>query len=408
MKKFHTILLVLGIALLACLLWKIGVGELWRELGVLGWGLAPLMLGEGLAEMIHTLGWRHCLSGSLRSLPWFTLFRIRMAGYAFNYLTPTAALGGEVTKGALLAAHEARQDAASGVLIGKLCFALAHLIFVSCGAILVLWEVNLPRPVWVAMVICGGLLGTGIVSFLLLQKHGKLGTLVRWLAANKPDDHPLQKAAREITAVDEAMMRFHHERPRDLLQAIGWHLVGYTIGIGQTWLFFRLLHNDASWAVAAGMWFLGMWFDLLTFAVPLNLGTLEGTRILAFQSAGYTALIGMTYGLALRLAQICWTVFGLISHAMLARRSVSAEKAIPAATTSEALCAKASNSPALAETNTSRPGSAKQSTGAESAPAVSSAHAHAPVPSDSARVRKSPPLPREQPLKQAFKTSTST
>ena len=30
--------------------------------------------------------------------------------------------------------------------------------------------------------------------------------------------------------------------------------------------------------VAAAVWFLGMWFDLLTFAVPMNAGTLEGTH----------------------------------------------------------------------------------------------------------------------------------
>jgi uncharacterized protein (TIRG00374 family) len=332
MKKFHNLLLVLGIVLLAGLLWKIGIAELWRELGLLGWGLAPLMLGEGVAEMIHTRGWRHCLSGSLRSLPWFTLFRIRMAGYATNYLTPTAALGGEVTKGALLASYEKGPDAASGVLIGKLCFALAHLTFVTLGAVLVLWRVHLPKALWVGMIVSGGLLAVGMIIFLLLQKYGKLGTLVRWLAANKPANHTLQKAAREISAVDQTMMRFYRERPWDMPLAICWHLVGYSTGIAQTWLFFRLLHQDANWSVAAGMWFLGMWFDLLTFAVPLNLGTLEATRILAFQSAGYTALIGMTFGLALRLAQILWTVFGLITHALLVRQtSVPQNTAVPIA-----------------------------------------------------------------------------
>jgi hypothetical protein len=335
MKKLHNLLLVLGIALLAFLLWKIGFEELWRELALLGWGLAPLMLGEGVAEMIHTLGWRHCLSGSLKSLPWWTLFRIRMAGYAFNYLTPTAALGGELTKGALLAEHQPGPDAASGVLIGKVCFALAHLIFVALGAVLVLWKMHLPRALWLTMVICGGLLATGIVSFLLLQKYGKLGTLVRWLAANKRPDHPLQKAAREITSVDQAMMRFYQDRPADLLMAISWHVVGYMVGMAQTWFFFRLLHADASWRAAAGMCFLGMWFDLLTFAVPLNLGTLEGTRILAFQSFGYTAVMGMTYGLALRLAQIFWTGFGLLSHALLVRNSTSTHKVHTAAASSQ-------------------------------------------------------------------------
>src|SRR4051794_16984531 len=101
MKKLHSALLVLGVAFLAWLVWKIGARELWHELTLLGWGLVPLILCEGVAELIHTMGWRHCLSGPSRCLSLTRLFRIRMAGYAINYVTPTAALGGEVTKAGL-------------------------------------------------------------------------------------------------------------------------------------------------------------------------------------------------------------------------------------------------------------------------------------------------------------------
>ena len=185
MKKLHAALLTLGVAFFAYLLWTVGVKELARELGMLGWGLIPLVLGEGVAEMIHTVGWRHCLSGPLRSLPWRTLFGIRMAGYAINYLTPTATLGGEVTKVALLSSHHSGAEAASGVLIGKLCFALGHLLFVVLGAALILWRVPLPKTIWVAMLVSGLLVASGIVVFLLLQKYGKVGALIRWLASHK-------------------------------------------------------------------------------------------------------------------------------------------------------------------------------------------------------------------------------
>jgi uncharacterized protein (TIRG00374 family) len=321
MKKFHTVLLGLGVALFAYLLSRIGVGELWRELGLLGWGLVPLMLGEGIAEMVHTLGWRHCLSGPLKSLSWATLFRIRMAGYAINYLTPTAALGGELTKGVLLAAHHRGPEAASGVLIGKVCFAVSHLTFVTLGALLVVWRLQMPRSLWTAMLVCGGLLAAGIITFLLLQSYGKLGAILRWFAARYPNARSLQSAAQHLTAVDDTMVRFYRERPTDFLFAISWHLIGYSIGIAQTWLFFHLLHHDTTLSVIAGTWFLGMWFDLLTFAVPQNLGTLEATRIIMLRAIGYTALMGMTYGFAQRLAQIFWACFGLINHALLASRT---------------------------------------------------------------------------------------
>src|SRR5262249_32382583 len=133
MKRLNLILLVLGVGFFAWLVWKIDPGELWRELRLLGWGLVPFVLGEGVAEMIHTVGWRYCLSEPYRSLPWFVLFRIRMCGYAINYLTPTAALGGEVTRAALLASHHPGPGAASGVLIEKVCFAFSQVLFVAIG-----------------------------------------------------------------------------------------------------------------------------------------------------------------------------------------------------------------------------------------------------------------------------------
>jgi len=63
-----------------------------------------------------------------------------------------------------------------------------------------------------------------------------------------------------------------------------------------------------------------MWFDLLTFAVPMNMGSLEGSRIVVFRSVGYAALPGMAYGLAIRFAQIFWSLLGLAIYGHLTAR----------------------------------------------------------------------------------------
>jgi uncharacterized protein (TIRG00374 family) len=319
MKNLHAILLVLGLVFLTYLVSTIGVGELWHELTSLGWGLIPLILIEGVADLVHTMGWRRCLSGPHRSLPLVVLFCIRMAGFAINYLTPTASLGGEVTKATLLASNHRGPEAASGVLIGKLCFAFAHLLFVVAGSMTILWRIKLPRALWVGMLISSALLAGGMVAFLLIQKYGKLGVVVRWLVAHKLGGRLLERAARDITEVDEALKLFYRKRPWDLPLGVCWHLLGYGLGIFQTWFFFYLLNQDASFVVAAGAWVLSLWFDLLTFAIPLRLGTLEGSRIVAFKAVGSDALLGMTYGVALRLAELVWAGFGLVSYGLLSR-----------------------------------------------------------------------------------------
>jgi hypothetical protein len=246
-----------------------------------------------------------------------------MAGYAINYLTPTATLGGEVTKGALLAAHHPGPQAVSGVLLGKVCFAVGHLLFVVVGSLLILWQVSLAPALWIPMVLSSALVGAGIVAFLLLQKYGKLGVLIRWLAARGRGGRIVQVAARQMTDVDETLKTFYREQPRDLAVAVGWHFLGNVLGIFQSWLFFALLDQPTSLAAAAGVFILGVWFDLLTFAVPMNVGALEASRIVALKAIGSTSLLGMTYGIALRLAQLFCAGLGLLSHAFLASEPTS-------------------------------------------------------------------------------------
>lgn len=315
MKRFHTISVVLGIALLALLIWQIGVGELWNELTLLGWGLVPLVLIEGVADIFHTLGWRHCLSDVHRALPFFRIFRIRLAGYSINYLTPTATLGGEMTKGTLLTMDQGGAGAVTGVLIGKLAYTLAQLLFVSLGSMIILWGIPLPGGLWPAMLASSAVLATGVLGFLLVQKYGKLGALVRWLVERRVGGKFLRSASQHITEVDDELRAFYGNRPGDLPIAMFWHTLGLTCGIVQTWYFLFLLTDHASPAVAAGIWFLGSWFDFMTFAIPLGIGVQEATRVIALKAVGFDLVMGLTYGVTLRLEQIFWAAVGLLCYA---------------------------------------------------------------------------------------------
>lgn len=317
MKKFHTICVLLGFALLAFLIRQIGFRELWEQLVLLGWGLVPLILIEIVADLFHTLGWRHCLPGPLRSLSFCRLFRIRMAGYSINYLTPTATLGGEVTKGALLSMSHTSAGAFAGVIIGKLAYTIAQLLFVSLGTMVTLWGVSLPPVVWPAMIVSSALLAAGVLGFLLVQRCGKLGTVLRWLSARKRGGRYLVKVAEKATEVDDELRLFHTSQPLELPIAILCHIAGMACGIVQAWYFLTVLTDRASLHSAAGIWFLGGWFDVMTFAVPLGIGIQEATRVLALKAVGFDAVMGLAYGVTLRLEQILRAGLGLVFYATL-------------------------------------------------------------------------------------------
>ena len=320
MKKLNSILFWAGVIFLTYLVWTIGPRELFRELRALGWGLVPFLFAEGAAEMIHTIGWRHCLSPAHRSISWWHLFRMRMSGYAVNYLTPTASMGGEITRMALLASQHRGPEAVTGVIIEKVAFASAQVLFVASGCLFLVQPGSLPLAVWILMLLSSAVIVGGIITFVLLQKYGKLGALIRWLDSRNHTGRALQAAAVNITRVDEALRAFYRDRPRDICLAIGWHLVGCSLGVIQTWLFFHLLDQDRSLLLSATVWTLAMWFDLITFMIPLSVGSLEGSRIVTFRAVGSSPLAGLTYGVAVRLSQLTWAGIGLLLYGSLTAR----------------------------------------------------------------------------------------
>jgi uncharacterized protein (TIRG00374 family) len=320
MKRLNNALLVLGLAFLLYLVWKVGPDELWHEVGTLGWGLIPIILCEGLGNLAHALGWRHCLARAYPPVALLRLFRMSMAGFAINYLTPSASLGGEVSRASLLASIQSGPAAVSSVILDKLMTAVAHLTLAVLGSLFLLWRVKLPLELWLAMAVITCLLTGGMTAFLLLQKYGKLGGVFRWLVAHNLGGLFLEGVAHRMSEVDEALKKFYLERPWDLVFSLLWHVLGHSAALVQAWLFLTVLQQPAPVATVAAAGFLSLWFDLMTFAIPLNLGTLEGSRILVFKALGCPALLGMTYGLAVRLGQVFWACFGLISYSLFTTR----------------------------------------------------------------------------------------
>ncbi len=316
MKKFHVISILLGTVLLIFLIWKIGIDALRRDICLLGWGVVFFILMKGIVDIFHTIGWRYCLSQPHRSFSFFRLLSINLAGNSINYVTPTADIGGEVIKGTFLSLNHRGPEAATGVIIGKLSYALSQFLFVILGSILILWKIHLPAAGSAAMLMGSTLIGAGIIGFLIVQKHGKLGVVVRWLVSHNVGGEILQKTAHHITQVDSALKLFYKDRPADLPISIFWHMVGMACSIMQTWYFLALL-ADGSFFAAAGIWFLGTWFDLLTFAIPLGIGIQEGTRLIAFKALGFSLTLGLTYGILLRLEQIFWAGIGFFMYAIL-------------------------------------------------------------------------------------------
>src|SRR5207253_1483545 len=103
MTRRSKVLASLGALGLVVLLWRIDLNAVKVSLLHVGWGMALVLSQEVVAHALNGCAWRFAFTPeSARRVSLGELIRLRVAGDAINYLTPTATIGGEVARTMLL------------------------------------------------------------------------------------------------------------------------------------------------------------------------------------------------------------------------------------------------------------------------------------------------------------------
>lgn len=316
-RAFHITMIGIGAAFLGWLIYDAGVEALWRDMRTFGWGLAAFVALEGLADIFHAIGTMLCFSRTQRVTPFWTLWCIRVSGAAINYLTPTASIGGEVSKIGLLERYVTRTEAASAIVIDKLSWTVAQLGFAAIGTAVLLWWIPMERGLLIGLSIASLLVGLGCAGFLIFQVKGWFGPAIRRIFGARAHAWVMK----HLGDVDSLMMRYYREQPWDLPHSIFWHVLGFACGVAQAWLFLWWMQGHTSLVHASAIWMVATLIDIVAFAVPAGLGTQEGARVLVFVMLGYAKDLGLSFGLALRIEQIFFAILGLgLYPALLARK----------------------------------------------------------------------------------------
>ena len=94
MTARHKLLVSLGALGLVVLVWRIDLNAVQLALFHVGWGMALVLSQEIVAHVLNASGWRFAFTREVAARFSFgELVRLRVAGDAINYLTPTATIG---------------------------------------------------------------------------------------------------------------------------------------------------------------------------------------------------------------------------------------------------------------------------------------------------------------------------
>lgn len=308
--------MAVGGGLFLWLLWIADLGAVWNLLRSLRWRFVWVLAFYAVIFGLDTLGWKYALRvGSGGGVSWFRLFRARLAGEAVNYVTPTAWIGGEPVKAALLAERYgiSMADGMASVVVAKTTFALSMLLFVlvGLGVTLVTQPISAELIRWAGWVL--PILGILLGLFLAVQFLRPFGWVAAFLARVIPGWSG--RVMSNARVWDEAVVSFYRTSPGAVAWSLAFHFLGWLAGALEVYIILWFLGIPVSLSTAFSVEALWVLFKSGAFLIPASLGASEGIGLVVCGALGIHAAPGLALGLIRRARELAWVGLGLAEFA---------------------------------------------------------------------------------------------
>jgi len=303
----RALLLALGTLGLALLAWRLDLWMVEAALAHLGWGMALIVGQEIVAHLFNAVAWRFAFTpDDARAVPLGELLRLRIAGDAVNYLTPTATLGGEVARTAMLRAGLDPGAGAVSVIVAKVTQTLAQALFITAGLVLVASE-------WLSFEAVRAAVPWTLAAVVLAALV--LSAVRAWCQAGAAWVWQRVFGAR--------VLEFVRQHPERLALSTGMFALGYAWGIFEAYWICRFLGLPVPIVTAVAIEVLSITVDGLLFVVPAKIGTQEGGKVAVFAALGLPLPLGLAFGITRHVRELAWAGLGiLLCYAAAGREGV--------------------------------------------------------------------------------------
>ena len=306
MRIAKIVFLILGLALIAWSVHRIGPGPILSALERLTWWqLALVCMPYAVIMAIDTLGWRYAFTGE--AAPFHRLFGARLAGEALNLVTAFGSVGGEAVKAWLIRRDVDYTDSVPSVVIAKTTITIAQALFLVIGVVLAWTSLATDSRVigimtWLLVVeilAVAGFVGVQVVGIV-----GRAGRALEWFGVVQRDG--------STQRLDAALRDYYRRDWRRLSLSTFFHLAGWLLGAVEAYLILYFLQIPAGLVLAIVVEALGAGVRFAAFMVPASLGAFESANAAAFEAMGLGAGAGLAFSFVRRARQLVWIVIGLL------------------------------------------------------------------------------------------------
>lgn len=310
MRHLKWVILAVGSAVFAYLLRQMGLEHVTGAIGAVGAGFVLVFGQEIVPIALNTLGWRLTFRPEhSKSVSFARLLHLRIVGDGLNYLTPTAGLGGELARVAMLGEDLPIAARIVSVSLAKLTqgigmalTALMVVLFVAQGRLKL---ASFSGHLTTGVILLGALLGLILILQMRAGKDAAEGDVPE-------DQRSLKKAVvAELKRIDKSIGAFLRDHPGRFAASVLCYWAAFVWGMVEVYLITWLMGVPLTWSTALAIETLSVLFDGLFIMVPGKIGTQEATRTAIFAGLGMSPHTGFAYGIVRHLREIAWALVGL-------------------------------------------------------------------------------------------------
>lgn len=311
--------MALGIFTLGFMIYKLGYRDILDNIEKTGGWFLPIIASWLVIYLLNALAFRQIIQEQQipeSNLPFLTVLRLTITGYAINYITPFVALGGEPYRIMELKKFVGIHKATSSVLLYGMMHVFSHIVFWVLSIILILLVLPLQQTMIIGLAVAFvvGILiimwflsiykkGFTVNTFLLLKKI----PFVKKFAAKF-----LEEKSESLHEIDDQIRILYAERKSRFLMAMVYEIVARVVTCAEIYFTAVAIGLDMSISEALIISSASSLFANLIFFFPMQLGVREGGLALALRSVGLPAEAGVFIGIIMRIREIVWIMIGFI------------------------------------------------------------------------------------------------
>jgi len=296
--------------------------------------LPSLLCLWGVIYVLHALGYGIIMGWRGKNIPFTTLLRVSISGFALNHVTPVGLVGGEFYRIMEMKPHLGTEKAVASTLTFTVMNTFSHVMFWFTGA--VLYIVSGCPGSWVVtagVALMALACGAGIVLFLRYCKRGLVVSLMNLLGklplVGAKVVALIEKKADQFEEIDRDMEAFYH-RHWDFWVTTIVEYAARLLEAAEFWLIFLALDLNVPFIYCVvALSCASLVGNLLAF-IPMQIGTREMGLALAMSWVGLASPLSLTASIMSRIREIIYTAAGTLM--MLVRNGE-----LPQATKAEVL-----------------------------------------------------------------------